>query len=219
MKQSLILFLLCCCLISCGQEKPKVQLSGKTFPKGTPQELNYENLAALLDDMKAFAASVKSLDQKMIQTINERYTGVLFQTTQAPLLLNVYPDPTNKAIIFLLHPKDPRTGGNYLLKFDKNFAAAGASVIELQIRTKDEQLPLNCILPVPDAGAYMQEYRSHSFEAKYTFRKQFVQSGTYDFDALAYPAYRTSGNPFVVFDLTKTELTDTSAHLTCECRQ
>jgi len=219
MKQSLILFILCCFLISCGQEKPKVPLSGKTFPKGTPQDLNYENMSALLNDMKAFAASVRSLDQKAIQTINERYTGVLFQTTQKALLLNVYPGPTNKAIVFLLVPKDPQTGANYLLKFDKTLAAAGENVLELQIRTKDEQTPLNCTLPVPDAAVYMQEYRSHAYEAKFTFRKQFVQSGTYDFDALTYPAYRTRGYAFIVFDLTKTELTDKSANLTCECRQ
>ncbi len=169
--------------------------------------------------MKAFAASVKSLDQKTIQTINEGYTGVLFQTTQKPLLLNVYPDSTNKAIVFLLYPKDPQTGSNYLLKFDRDFAAAGARIIELQFRTKDEQTPLNCTMPVTDADAYMQEYRSHSFHARFTFRKQFMQSGTYDFDALTYPVYRTRGYPFVVFDLTKTELTDTTANLTCECRQ
>lgn len=219
MKQNLILFILCCCLISCGEEKPKVQLSGKTFPKGAPQELNYENVSTLLDDMKAFAASVKALDRKTIRTINDGYTGVLFQTTQKPLFLNVYPDPTNKAIIFLLLPKDPQTGSNYLLKFDKNLPAVGENIIELQIRTKDEQTPLNCTLPVPDAAAYMQEYRTHSYEAKYIFRKQFIQSGTFDFDALTYPAYRTRGYPFIVFDLTKTEITDTTAHLACECRQ
>ena len=214
MKQNLILLILCFFLISCGEEKPKVQLSGKTFPKGTPQELNHENVSALLDDMKAFASSVKALDQKTIRTINDRYTGVLFQTTQKPLFLNVYPDPTNKAIIFLLFSKDPRTGSNYLLKFDKNLPAVGENTIELQIRTKDERTPLNCTLPVPDAAVYMQEYRTHSYEAKYIFRKQFVQSGTYDFDSLTYPAYRTRGYPFVVFDLTKTEMADTTAKLT-----
>ena len=169
--------------------------------------------------MKSFATAIQSRDEKILQQVNDRYSGTLFELDIKPLLYNVYPDPTGKAVVFLIYPKDPRTGSDYRLQFDQKIPATGTETIEIQIRTKDQNTPLNCIMTVPDPKTYVKEYESHDIVAHYTLSKQFFQSGTYDFDALLYPSYRLHGLPFVVFDLSKTELINHTVNATTSCRQ
>src|SRR5207247_6782398 len=164
-------------MVSCGGTN-KAQNSAKSAPAGPPKKLDYAMTASLVTDMKSFATAIQSRDEKVLQQINERYSGALFELDIKPLLYNVYPDPTGKAVVFLIYPKDPRTGSDYRLQFDRKIPAAATETIEIQIRTKDANTPLNCIMNVPDPKTYVKEYESHDIIAHYTLSKQFFQSGT-----------------------------------------
>jgi len=202
----------------CRDNEATVQPSTTTFPRNTPQELNYQNISVLLQDMKAFAVGVRALNQRMLQAIDAKYKDVTFKIDQQPLFINVYPDPATKAVIFLLMPKDPRTGSNYLLTFEKKVPVADSDTIEIQIRTENPEQPFQCKLQVSDPSAYMKERENHKYSVMYTLRKAFLQSGTYDFDALTYPSYRTKGFPFIVFDFVSAELKDTTLRRTTSCK-
>jgi hypothetical protein len=201
----------------CGSEKP--QATTRAGTSGPPKTLDYGTLTALTQDMKDFAAAIQSRDGNLLNKINDRYSGALFQADLKPLLYQVYPDPAGKSVVFLIYTKDPRTGSDYLLHFDRKLPAVDAEVLELQIRTKDPNTPLNCIMEVPAPQTYVKEYEKHDIVAHYTFSKQFLQSGTYDFDAIRYTSYRTHGYPFVVMDLLKTQLEDRTINAKTECRQ
>jgi hypothetical protein len=213
-----ILFLLLLPIVGCDKSDQSAA-TAKAAPAGPPKKLDYATIAALVTDMKSFATAIQSRDQNILQQVNNRYSGQLFELDIKPLLYNVYPDPTGKAVVFLIYPKDPRTGSDYKLQFDHKIEAVNSETIELQIRTKDPNTPLNCIMNVPDAKSYVKEYDKHDILAHYTLSKQFLQSGTYDFDALLYPSYRLHGYPFIVMDLMKTELTDRTVNASTTCRQ
>ncbi|HET6267557.1 MAG TPA: hypothetical protein VFG11_07555, partial [Acidobacteriota bacterium] len=70
--------------------------------------------------MDHFTDAVKTLDQKTLQQIDNTYQGVKFRLKETPLFLNVYPDNANGRVVFLLSPKDPMTGTNYQISFQKN---------------------------------------------------------------------------------------------------
>jgi len=213
-----MLFILFLAIVSCGgPDKSKATV--KSTPAGPPKKLDYGTTSSLVTDMKSFATAIQSRDEKVLRQVDDRYNGSLFELEMKPLLYNVYPDPTGKSVVFLLYPKDPRTGSDYRLEFDRKLPATDTETIEIQIRTKDPNTPLNCIMNVPDPKTYVKEYESHNIVARYTLSKQFVQSGTYDFDALLYPSYRLHGLPFIVFDLMKTELSDHTVNATTSCRQ
>jgi len=212
------LFILLLSIVSCGGAE-KSNATVKSAPAGPPKKLDYATTAALAADMKSFATAIQSRDQNVLQQIDDRYSAALFELDIKPLLYNVYPDPSGKAVVFLIYPKDPRTGSDYRLQFDRKIPATGTEMIEIQIRTKDPNTPLNCIMNVADPKAYVKEYESHDIIARYTFSKQFLQSGTYDFDALLYPSYRLHGYPFIVLDLVKTELVDKTVNAATSCRQ
>ena len=201
----------------CGNEKHEGTTKAAT--PGPPKTLDYGTLTTVTQDMKDFAAAIQSRDGDVLNKINGRYSGALFQADLKPLLYQVYPDPSGKAIVFLIYAKDPRTGSDYLLHFDRKLPAVDTEVLELQIRTKDPNTPLNCIMNVADPQTYVKEYEKHDIVAHYTFSKQFLQSGTYDFDAIRYTSYRTHGYPFVVMDLLKTQLEDRTINAKTECRQ
>lgn len=174
--------------------------------------------ALLLEDMERFVKSLKPLDLEAAKGIDSRNSGVLYKLDQAPLFLNVYPDPANSRVVFLVSPKDPKTGANALLTFDKKLPVINESTVEIQIRTQNPDEPLTCLLNQPDPAAYVEDIRSHMFSMRYTLTKRFLQSGTFDFDALHLATYRQRGYPFIVFELVKAELNDTTAKLSCECR-
>ena len=203
---------------SCGPGKSAITEPSRTFPKNTPQDLNYENVSLLLEDMERFTKALKPLDLDAAQRINDRYAEVTFQTKQAPLFTNVYPDYANSRVVFLIFPKDPKTGSTYLLQYDKKLPVINESTVEIQIRTRNPEEPLTCLLNHPNPQAYIDEIRSHLFTVQLTLYKRFMQSGTYDFDGLTIATYRQRGYPFIVFDLMKSELTDNTAKLSCECR-
>lgn len=205
-------------LLACRETKHS-QVPGGNFPKSSPQDLGYENVSILLKDMSSFAEAVKALDQRSLQAIDSAYNGVLFQSEHAPLFVNVYPDPAGKQMIFLVAPKDPLTGANYLLTYHNPLPVVDSETVELQIRIRDPQKPLNCSLSVPDTAAYKAEYESHTFAVLFTLSKKFLQSGTYDFDAMTVLSYRSRGYPFIVFDLVKAELVDHTGGLFGECSQ
>lgn len=213
---SLLLLALFLCA-GCGGGKGAA-LSTKAFPKGEPQPLTYENVSTLVTDMDTFAASVKKLDHDLIRTIDERYTGVQFEMEQPGLFLNVYPDAPNGRAVFLLVPKDPETGANYLLTFEKKLPVIDAYSIEAQLRAINQENPITCTMTVPDPAAYVQEHGSHNYRVHYTMSKRFYQSGTYDFDSLRFESYRSAGNVFIVFDPLKVELKDTTANLAGACK-
>lgn len=215
-----------CCVIvlltiffACGGEKENAKQPATTpeFTTKTPQNLNYENVARILQDMSTYITAVKKLDNAALQKLDKSYQGVTFITEQKPLFLNVYPDKGGGRIIFLLVPKEPTTGANYLLTFDRKLPVIDSETVELQVRTKDPEKPLTCSLPVADTAAYMTEYPSHQMITRYFFTKKFLQSGTYDFDALTVPSYRTRGYAFIVFDFVKAEVVDQTANLTASC--
>jgi len=215
-----------CCLLAllsvltaCGgqKENQKQPPASPGFTTKTPQNLTYETVVHILQDMSAYTKAVKKLDNAALQKLDKSYQGVTFTTEQKPLFLNVYPDQSGGRIIFLLVPKEPNTGANYLLTFDRKLPVIDSETVELQIRTKDPEKPLTCSLSVSDTAAYMTEYPSHQFIARYYFTKKFLQSGTYDFDALTVPSYRTRGYPFITFDLAKAEVVDQTANLTASC--
>lgn len=203
---------------ACGPGKPSVTEPSRTLPKGVPQELNYDNVSLLLEDMDRFVKALKPLNLEAAQRVDARFNGVTFQTVQPPLFVNVYPDPANKRVVFLIFPKDPKTGSTYLLHFDKKLPVVNEDTIEVQIRTRNPEEPLTCLLDQPDPQAYVDQVRTHLFSVRYLLFKRFLQSGTFDFDGLSIPTYRQRGYPFIVFDLGKAELNDNTAKLTCECR-
>ena len=216
--QGLGLILIAVCLVSCGDKKDQgSKASTPAFPKNAPQALGYENVSRILQDMKHYSEAVKKLDQPTVQTVDQNYQGVVFQTRHKPLFLNVYPDPAGGRVIFLLMPKDPTTGSNYLLTFDKKLPVIDNDTVELQIRTKDPEKPLTCTLEVADAAAYMTEYPTHDIQVEHTVRKRFLQSGSYDFDALTVPGYRTRGYMYITFDLMNSEVKDLTSNLTAKC--
>jgi len=200
----------------CGDEK---KATTKTASPGPPKQLDYTTVSTLVKDMKDFAGAIQSRDGDILNRVNDTYSGVLFKADLKPLLYQVYPDPTGKSVVFLIYTKDARTGSDYLLHFDSKLPATNTEVLELQIQTKDPNTPLNCIMNVPDPKTYVKEYEDHDIVAHYTFSKQFLQSGTYDFDAILYPSYRTHGYPFVVMDLVSIELEDRTIKATTQCRQ
>lgn len=208
-------FLLC---LSCGPGKPAVTEPSRSFPKNSPQELSYDNVSLLLEDMERFTRALKPLDLEAAQRVNDRYSEVSFRTKEPPLFVNVYPDPANKRVVFLVFPRDPKTGSTYLLLFDKKLPVINESTVELQIRTRNPEEPLTCLLNHPDPQSYIDEVRSHMFTLELTLYKKFLQSGTFDFDGLTIATYRQRGYPFIVFDLMKSQLTDNTAKLSCECR-
>jgi hypothetical protein len=216
---------LCCCvallyvLFACSgqKENEKQPATSSGFATKTPQNLTYETVSRILQDMSAYTSAIKKLNNAALQKLDKSYQGVTFTTEQKPLFLNVYPDQSGGRIIFLLVPKDPSTGANYLLTFDRKLPVIDSETLEVQVRTKDPEKPLTCSLTVADTAAFMTEYPSHQMIARYTFTKKFLQSGTYDFDALTVPSYRTRGYPFIVFDLVKAEVVDQTANLTASC--
>ena len=203
--------------VGCGNQQGPA-LTTKAFPKGAPQPLTYENVEILISDMDAFAAAVKKLDQQAIRTIDARYDGVQFEMDQPALFLNVYPDAAKTRVIFLLVPKEPKTGANYLLSFDKKLPVIDAYGVEAQMRYDNPEKQFICMMNVPDPVTYVQEYGSHTLVAHYVMKKRFFQSGTYDFDSLRFESYRSAGNAFIVFDPISIELKDTTANLTCTCK-
>ena len=211
--------LLAALLFACGgqKESEKQPPSGPAFATKTPQPLTYEMASRILKDMSTYNIAVKKLDNASLQKLDKSYQGVTFTTEQKPLFLNVYPDQAGGRIIFLLVPKEPTTGSNYLLKFDRKLSVIDSETVELQIRTKDPEQPLTCSLQVADTAAYMTEYPSHQFVVRYHFTKKFLQSGTYDFDALTVSSYRPRGYPFITFDFVKAEVVDQAGNLTASC--
>jgi len=201
----------------CKKENRAEEL-GPPFARNTSHDLNYETVSVILKDMAAYSKSVKALDQKRLTEVDKRYQNVLFKTEQKPLFLNVYADPAGSQVVFLLMPKDPDTGSNYLVRYEKNLPVINGDIIELQIRSSQPENPFNCLMKVTDPAAYVADYKSHDLLVRYTFRKQFLQSGTYDFDALVIPSYRQRGYPFIVFDSVKVELIDRTINLTCLCK-
>jgi hypothetical protein len=202
----------------CGGGEGAGALSTKAFPKGEPQPLTYENVSTLINDMDTFASAVKKLDQDMIKTVDQRYSDVQFEMEQPALFLNVYPDAPNGRVVFLLVPKDPETGANYLLAFEKKLPVIDAYSIEAHLRNANQENPITCAMTVADPVAYVQDHGSHTYRAHYLMSKRFFQSGTYDFDSLHFESYRSAGNVFVVFDPLKIELKDTTANLSCICK-
>ncbi len=211
--------LLAALLFACGgqKESEKQPPAGPALATKTAQALTYELVSRILKDMSSYTTAVKKLDNASLQKLDKSYQGVTFTTEQKPLFLNVYPDQAGGRIIFLLVPKEPTTGSNYLLTFDRKLPVIDSETVELQIRTKDPEKPFTCSLQVADTAAYMTEYPSHQFVVRYNFTKKFLQSGTYDFDALTVPSYRTRGYPFIVFDFGKAEVVDQTANLTASC--
>lgn len=203
--------------LGCGSKGSSV-LSTKAFPKGEPQALTYENVSTLISDMDTFAAAVKKLDHETINAVDKRYVGVQFEMEQPALFLNVYPDSPNGRVVFLLVPKNPETGANYLLAFEKKLPAIDAYSVEAQLRNASQEAPITCAMTVPDPVAYVQEHGTHTYRAHYVMSKRFFQSGTYDFDSLRFESYRSGGNAYVVFDPLKIELKDTTANLSCICK-
>lgn len=205
----------------CKTDKKEVTEAGgtrKAFPKNAPQPLNYENLSKLIQDMKEFSQAVKQVNQKEVQEIDSSYQGVYFETIQQPLLLNVYPDPANSKVIHLVVPKNPQTGSDYVLRFDQKLPVINSNEVIIELHTSSPDAPLSCPMQVTDLSVYMKEYRGHKFQIRYKLFKQFSQSGTFDFDALVYPVYRSKGLPFLVFDIGGAQLTDLTANATVDCK-
>jgi hypothetical protein len=203
----------------CAKKEEKgTGLTSKAFPKNTPQPLNYENLSVLIGDMKTFSQAAKKIDRKTVNEMNSRYVDVYFSTEQQPLLLNLYPDPANHRVIHLVVPKDPKTGSDFVLRFDKKLPIIDSNQILLELHTSRPDAPLTCPMQADDLTAYMKDYQTHKYVVKYKLFKRFSQSGTYDFDAISYPAYRVKGLPFIVFDIVSAQLTDLTTNATADCK-
>lgn len=181
--------------------------------------MDYDTAGTILKDMKSYTVAVQKLDQATLRKLDDEYQTVVFEFEHKPLFINVYPDSGKGNVIFLLMPKDPATGSNYLLTFDQQLPVIDDKNVELQIRTKDPEKPLTCTAKISDPAAYMNQYQAHDVVARYEFTKRFLQSGTYDFDALTVPSYRTRGYAFITFDLIKAEVVDKTANLTSLCTQ
>ncbi len=219
LRQTLVVIMLACMLSGCKKDDSKSNVQEKSFPKGTPQEFNYDNVSLLIQDMQKFSKALRPLDHEKAKAVDERYKGVFFEYKAKPLFLNVYPDVDNKRVVLLISPKDPATGSNYVLKFDKNLPVVNTNTIELIVRLRDAEEPLTCWMSMEDPGKYVSEVQSHLFTVRFKLFKKFLQSGTFDFDALTIPTYRTHGIPFIVFDQDDAELTDTTAKISCKCQQ
>jgi hypothetical protein len=193
-----------------GQDPAKNAEKEVAFPQSSTQELTYDTASRILQDMSLYNTAVKKLDNASLQRLDKNYQTITFRADQKALFLNVYPDPAGGRVIFLLVPKEPTT-------FDRKLPVIDSDTVELQIRTRDPEQPLNCTLKVADAAAYMTQYPSHTFEAQYHLKKRFLQSGTYDFDALTIPSYRARGHAFITFDLVKAEVKDETANLIATC--
>jgi hypothetical protein len=217
LKNACLLLFISIFIYSCSGPKGEEGKSEPGLAKNVSHDLTFETVSRMTQDMKRYTELVKKLDRSAIQTLDQNYQGVRFTTEQQPLFLNVYPDPAGGRIIFLLVQKDPSTGSNYLLTFDKKLPVIDSETVELQIRTKDPEKPLTCSLQVTDTAAYMTEYPSHKFVVQYEFTKKFLQSGTYDFDALTVQSYRQRGYAFITFDLAKASVKDLTANLTADC--
>lgn len=217
--KAIVVGILSLTVLGCNKERTEEKPPAKSFPKGVPQSLNYETTTQIIEDMQRFQKALKPLDIERAKAIDERYKGVFFELQVKPLFVNVYPDPPNKRVVFLIVPKDPVTLETYLLKFDKNLPVVNMDTVEIQIRLRDQESPLTCLMPHENSDAYVQEVQSHLFTVKYKLYKKFLQSGTFDFDGLTIPTYRKRALPFIVFDLDEAELTDTTAKLSCKCKQ
>jgi hypothetical protein len=213
---SLISFLPLTGCNSQNQNQPEEKI--RPFPKNIPLALDAQIVSTVLKDMERFVKALRPMDSVRLKQLDDRYKDVRFLTQQKPLFTNVYPEPSGKRVIFLLVPKDPETGTTYLLHFDQELPVVKSKVLELQLRKINPEDPLTCYLSPPDPNAYIQDVRSHLFSVRYILYKKFLQAGSFDFDALSIPTYRTRGYPFIVFDIVKGELIDTTAKLTCECR-
>jgi hypothetical protein len=211
-----ILALIC---ISCKKQNSQDELPAKNFPKGTPQKFTYENAAMLIEDMQRFHKALRPLDANKAKAIDDRYKGVFFELDAKPLFVNVYSDPPNKRVVFLIAPKDAATGENYVLKFDKNLPVVNMNMAEIQLRLKNNEAPLTCLLRWENPDEYVNGVQGHLFTIKYKLYKKFMQSGSFDFDALAITSYRKHAYPFIVFDVDEAELTDTTAKQSCKCSQ
>jgi hypothetical protein len=211
---SLVVF----CFAGCNRKNNNPPEADRHFPKDKPLELNYETVSILLEDMQRYVRALKPLDREKLKRIDGWYKDVRFVMQQKPLFNNVYADPANGRVTFLLTPKDPDTGSTYLLKFNKKTPVVNSDTVEVQLRTQAPEEPLTCRLPMADPAEYVQGIRTHLFTVKYLLYKRFLQSGTFDFDGLTIPTYRTRGYPFIVFDVIKADLIDTTAKLNCECR-
>ncbi len=219
LKITFTMIVLACMLSACKKEAAESDLPSKTIPKGTPVEINYENVSILIDDMQRFSKALRPLKSDKITAIDERYKGVFFEQKAKPLFLNIYPDLDNKRVVFLIAPKDPATGSNFMLRFEKDLPVVTSKEMEIQIRLTDPEAPLTCWMSMADPGKYVSEVQSHLFTVRYKLFKKFRQSGTFDFDALTIKTYRTRGVPFIVFDLDDAELTDVTAKTSCKCQQ
>jgi|GEM_PF-3508401 len=219
MKKLSFVLLLAASVISCDGQNAQKGYSKPSFPKDSIQQLNEQTVSAILKDMKVYLEAVQRLDDRVLKALDNDYQGVIFQTEQKPLFLNAYPDVASGLIIFLMTSKDPATGSNYLLTFSKELPVVNDKTVELQVRTRDPEKPFTCAMTVPDANAYMSEYQSHEMVARYGLTKRFLQSGTYDFDALTVPSYRQHGYAFITFDFHEAEVVDKTANLTANCTQ
>ena len=205
-------------LISCGGNQNQGGGLKPTFPKNSKQSLDEKTFSLILQDMKRYNDAVRQLDNTVLRSLDDNYSTVTFETDQKPLFLNVYPDTAGNQIVFLMTPKDPETGSNYLFQFQKALPVINDKTVELQIRTKDPEKPLTCVMKVPDSAAYMSDLPSHHVAAHYELNKHFLQSGTYDFDALNMPSYRQRGYAFVTFDFAKAQVVDQTANLKADCK-
>lgn len=215
---ALVIVILTLFIVSCEKEPSKSSSFGKALPKSNPQDLNYENVSILLNDMKIYSDAVRALDQDTLRTANDRYVDVYFQLDGAPLVFTTSSDAAHGQAILILAPKDPQTGSNILLKFDKKLPVVDSDTLELDIKTKNENETFTCAFSAADPAGYLNEFRTHDLSVRMTLYKKFLQSGTFDFDALTVTSYRLHGYPFVVFDLVKVELTDKTASLSTQCR-
>jgi hypothetical protein len=207
------------CAVAACKNETKSDEPTKTLAKGTPLELNKENVSILIEDMQRFQKALRPLDREKTRAIDERYKGVFFEQNAKPLFVNVYPDQDNKRVVFLIVPKDAATGTSYVLNFDNELPVVKSKTIEVMIRLPDPEEPLTCWMSMTDPSKYVTEIQSHLFTVRYKLYKKFLQSGTFDFDALTLPTYRVRGMPFIVFDLDDAELTDTTTKVSCKCQQ
>jgi hypothetical protein len=202
-------------LISCGgQQGTEIKPS---FAKNSKQQLNEHTFSVLLLDMKIYTEAVRKLDNSVLKALEDSYSTVTFQTDQKPLFLNVYPDKAGNEIVFLMMPKDPTTGADYVFQFEKPLPVIDEKIIEIQIRTRDPEKPLTCLMKVADTAAFMNDFPTHDVIAHYDLIKHFLQSGTYDFDALNMPSYRQHGNAFITFDYKDAQVVDKTANLIAHC--
>ncbi len=206
-------------LPGCKKEDNKeASAPSKVFPKNLPQPLDYPTISAMISDMDRFSRAVKAVNHKEVESIDERYRDVYFETQQQPLLLNLYPDPTNGRIIHLVVPKDPKTGSDYVLHFEQKLPIIDSNSVLLELHPPTTDAPLSCPMQLTDIAAYMKHYQDHKYEIRYKLSKRFSQSGTYDFDALRFPAYRSKGLPFIVFEIVSAQLTDLTTKQTIDCK-